>query len=99
MKTLEVTGFAFYSYRNFVKGNEYIKKEEAEKKLTRNVILGKRISKDMDGKVWYAYGQMRMLVKDHEQIICVLNNRGVIKGWEPDYYKKEVLNKFFGIAQ
>ena len=99
MKVLRVSDFALQAYRSFVNGNFNLNKDEVEKKLTRNVILGQKLGENVGGQVWYAYGQLRILVKNEEKITCVMNRKGVIDGWELDYDKKRLLNGILEIAQ
>ena len=96
VKILQVSDFALHSYRFFVKGNFSLGATEVSKKLTRNILLGVRIG-EIDGTTWYAYGQMRILVKN-DKVTCVMNHNEVLDGWELDLYKKEILNNILGIA-
>ena len=97
VKTLKVSTFALQSYKQFVKGNLRLSISEVEKKLTRNVLLAKRVG-EFDNHIVYAYGKLRIFVKDNSVITCIMNHQEPIDDWELDYEKKEMLDSVLGIA-
>ena len=97
MKVLKVNDFALQSYRSFVKGNRSLSSNEVAKKLTRNVLLAKKIA-EIENQAWYAYGKLRILVKD-SIVTCVMNHNDIPDDWEVDLNKKKILNDMLGIAR
>lgn len=97
MKTLKVNTFALQSYKQFVKGNLRLSIDEVEKKLTRNVLLAKKIG-EFDNHVVYGYGKLSIFVENNSVITCVMNHQKTVDGWELDYMKKEILDSVLGIA-
>lgn len=97
MELLKVSDFAQQSYRSFVKGNRSLSSSEVAKKLTRNILLGKRTS-EFGNQAWYAYGKLHILVQD-DTITCVMSLHDVLDDWELDYYKKGILDNLLGITQ
>lgn len=95
MKVLKVNDFALQSYRSFVKGNRSLSSNEVAKKLTRNVLLAKKIA-EIENQAWYAYGKLRILVEDNT-VTCVMNNQKVVDGI--DQNKKKILNDILGIVE
>lgn len=83
-------------YQRFVKGNENITEDQANRKMTRNMLLALPYKRDSDARVsprvWYSYGCLRFIVKDGE-VIWIQNKLPVMKSWHKDYEKYEILNK------
>lgn len=83
-------------YQRFVKANENISEDQANRKMTRNMLLAMPYKKDSEAKknprVWYSYGCLRFIVKNNE-VIWIQNKLPMMKGWYKDYEKYETLNK------
>lgn len=97
LKNLKVSTFALQSYKQFVKGNFRLSISEVEKKLTRNVLLAKKIS-ESDNQAIYAYGKLRIFVENDSIVTCVMNHQKRADGWKLDHDKKEMLDSVLGIA-
>lgn len=68
MKVLRLTDKAYEQYKAQVKGNEAITKDQAARKLTRNVALARYIPPRNEkeagiGNKLYAYGNLLILVR------------------------------------
>lgn len=101
IKLLEVTDKALEQYRTQVNGNLYITKEQAVKKLTRNVILvsdhaPERITKSGILKKTYSYGNLDITVK-LGKIIKIVNHKGQQSNWHPPKQEYIKLCKQLGI--
>lgn len=97
MNFLKVSEFALQNYKQFVKGNMKLSISEVEKKLTRNVLLSTKVG-EFDNHIVYAYGQLRIFVKNNSVVTCVMNHQESLEGWELDYQKKEMLDRVLNIA-
>lgn len=104
MKLLELTPSVFRDYRSTVKGNEDITYDAARKKITRNVMLAKKLEprnqEDIDkGNILYQYGNLEILVKN-ETVIHIKNHKGknVYSGWELDRFKYVDLSRELNIV-
>lgn len=95
---LEISNSAYQSYRKFTKGNFDSSKTDVAKKLTRNTFLGTPIPVEDTNNVWYAYGKLRILVKNGKKISCVMNHQPRVEGWEEDLALKNWLNKKLNIS-
>lgn len=98
LKPLKVGKLALEEYRGNTNGNMKLSKSEVAKKLTRNVHLSYPMPTEDESYKWYAYGHMRILVKNNKKIISVINRQPTIVGWELDYQKKIMLNKLLKIS-
>lgn len=67
-------GVAKY-YRQNVKGNKDADCSMIQRKLTRNVLVGKRIKPKEEGKTLYIYGNLEILVVGNT-IVWLKNNSG-----------------------
>lgn len=87
-------------YQRFVKANENISEDQANRKMTRNMMLAMAYKRDGEAKksprVWYSYGCLRFIVKNGE-VIWIQNKLPMMKGWYKDYEKYAQLNKELGI--
>lgn len=63
---------AWNQYKRFVKGNSNISLGDAEKKLNRNIVLGKLLFKNGYFNV-FAYGFLLIATKQ-DKIIAIYNN-------------------------
>ena len=97
MKTLKVSTFALQSYKQFVKGNMKLSINDVEKKLTRNVLLSTKVG-EFDNHIVYAYGKLRIFVKNNSVVTCVMNHQEAVDGWELVLEKKKMLDSVLNIA-
>lgn len=97
LKMLQMGKGVYQEYVNTVKGNENTPYDVAHKKLSRNVILGRKISTNGETTL-YHYGNLDITVVGNT-ITGIKNNKGNIgrkfKKNIPRYIK---LNKQLGIA-
>ncbi|MBL4951063.1 hypothetical protein JK635_02260 [Neobacillus sp. YIM B02564] len=103
MELLNISQKALNYYRKHVRGNEGITVDQAKRKLTRNVLLAKKLhpncQEDINkGNVLYQYGNLLILVKDN-CIIHLKNHYNVnsYRDWKLDRFKYVELSKEFGI--
>lgn len=96
IELLNVTPTAFQTYIKTTRGNSGISMLEAQKKLTRNVLLGVRSRETKSGNVWYLYGRLYILVRDNT-VIHVSNHNRIPDEWKEDYTKKHELDKILGL--
>ena len=97
LKPFKISDLAYQSYRQLTRGNAQLSREEVAKKLTRNVLLGIPVVVENTKYTWYAYGEMRLLVKKSEKIICIINHQPVIEGWKVNPWSKANLNRLLRI--
>lgn len=107
MKLLNLTGKAYDKYRLSVKGNGNIAYDQAQKKLTRNVVLVKEtierkpyekkrfMSRSLRG-VTYHYGNLDITVR-FGKIVDIENNKGQPVKWSFPRERYQQLNKELGI--
>lgn len=95
IKILKLSKNSFDYYRKNVNINSSITISDAQIKLTRNKILALpyKISK---GKTWYAYGNLRFMVKD-DVIEWIENGHSQHPKWKKDVEKYKELSKRLGI--
>jgi hypothetical protein len=105
VELLEITEKAFRYYRKKVRGNQDITYDQARKKLTRNVLLAKKLpprsEEDVQkGNVLYHYGNLHLLVKDG-WVIHIKNHRqgNEYTGWELDRFKYVDLSRKLQIVE
>lgn len=98
IKLLKVSKLALNEYRNFVIGNKELTKKEVAKKLTRNVLLAYPMQSTDEQYKWYAYGQMRILVKNNKKVVSIINRQPTIIGHEIKLSQKENYNKLLNIS-
>lgn len=102
MKILRLTDKAYEQYKTTVKGNQNISKDQARKKLTRNVLLADEIELDRKdrllGKKRFRYGNMTIHLQ-FGYIVHIENVKGkFIRGWIKDFKKYDYLTKELGIV-
>lgn len=98
IKPLKVGKLALQEYRGNTNGNMKLSKSEVAKKLTRNIHLGYPMPTLDESYQWYAYGALRILVKNNKKIVSIINRQPTIVGWKLDYQKKTMLNKLLNIS-
>jgi hypothetical protein len=100
LKMLKLNDNSYEYYRNKVKGNENISREQAERKLTRNSLLSFVYMKDSPAKknprTWYSYGALRFMVQNNE-VKWIENNCRVYPMWYLDTAKYMSLSDELGI--
>jgi hypothetical protein len=100
VKLFNLKNSAYEQYRQTVKGNETITYEQAQKKLTRNVLLSvrkKSLSNTLKLQQEYIYGYMRIIVRFG--IIVEIENKikDTIPRWSKDKEKYIKISKELGI--
>lgn len=103
MKPLRITDKVYKYYMSNVRGNKEATYEEACKKLTRNMLLGKEVPQRTDrerllGNKLYIYGNLRILVRQGK-IVHISNHKGTKRysGRGLDKEKRDRLNMELGI--
>lgn len=103
MKILKLSDSVYEYYREKVNGNQNISREQAARKITRNVLLAKEVQlrKRLDrllGKKLYHYGNMDIVVQ-WGKVIHISNKKGGKRkgNWYKDMKKYEQLTKELGI--
>ena len=99
----ELPNYAYKKYKQVVKGNENTSHEMARKKLTRNILLGKRVYKDHTyNQELYLYGHLKLRVNitiDNRRVITgIWNNCRPDEEWTLHAKKYAKLNKRLGIG-
>jgi hypothetical protein len=104
LKILELPDELYQYYKTMTNDNENITKDQAAKKLTRNVMLGMLIPprNKLDrskGNKMYFYGNLHICVKNDRKIVHIHNHgRGkFFGGWFKDEEKYIELTKKLGI--
>jgi len=93
---------AYYQYIETVKGNKYISKFLAKRKLTRNIMLSKHIYTEYDyysGDVFFElflYGSLLIRV-ENDVIVQVKNHRRRDDNWELDKEYYNYLSKILDL--
>jgi hypothetical protein len=103
LKILKLTDKVYDTYKSFVRHNDDITRELAEKKLTRNVMLAKEVEprsefeKQIGNRV-YQYGNLQIVVR-RDKVVHIWNNKGVnaYTNWELDIVKYVELSRELGI--
>jgi hypothetical protein len=103
MEIVELTDKVFRYYTKKVKHNKNITYDQARLKLTRNIMLAKKIpprdESDIEkGNALYQYGNLLILVRNGT-VIHLKNHRGEnsYTGWELDRFKYVDLTRELGI--
>lgn len=100
----ELPNYAYQKYKRVVKGNEDITLEMARRKLTRNILLGKRVYKDSHHRHMelILYGKLKIRINqtyDGRQVITgIWNNCRPDEEWTLHTKKYAKLNKRLGIG-
>jgi hypothetical protein len=87
----------FQYYRENVKGNENISRDQASRKLTRNVLLAMEVPprnflETWSGNTKYIYGNLHIIVK-RGKVIKLFNNHGKVKAYGGWFLDKEKYNQ------
>jgi hypothetical protein len=99
MQILDITDSVYINYKKVVKGSRYITKEQAAKKLTRNMLLSLPTKRTKDGQgVVYAYGHMRFMVKNNT-VEWLEDDHKKLPMWFLDKEKHEQLTVELGIYE
>lgn len=103
MKLLKLSDKAYEQYRTKVKGNENITRDQASKKITRNVLLAKEVPPryTLDrllGSKLYHYGNLHIIVR-WGKVLQIYNHFGgqYHNDWVLDKEKYIKLTKELGI--
>jgi hypothetical protein len=95
----------FNKYRSQVAKNENITYEDAQKKLTRNMILAHQEfnpyaedGDESDQGTLYKYGHLWFIVRNN-RVKWLRTNCHHVWGWEKDMKKYNELNQILGIAE
>ena len=99
---LEIKQSAFEYYRNNVRGNATISYEQAQKKLSRNVLLAvekKRLKNFIRCEHEYIYGCMRIIVKSGTIVEIENYITDIVPDWTKDEEKYEQITKELGIHE
>jgi hypothetical protein len=103
MEIVELTDKVFRYYTKKVKNNKNITYDQARLKLTRNIMLAKKVPPrdELDiekGNILYQYGNLEILVRNNT-VIHLKNHRGENRytGWELDRFKYVDLTRDLGI--
>lgn len=98
MKLYRLGKGVYKTYRETVKGNQNIAQRQAQRKLTRNIILAFKVSKSNDEnlKHRYFYGNLHILVVGNK-IVWIKNVKQNGKWFYKDQKKYDELNVLLGI--
>lgn len=97
-KLLKVSRTALNDYRTTVKGNTYIPKLEARKKLTRNVLMVKDDVIEKGNVKTYRYGNLVIAVEG-KKVIAISNYKGKLKHFKKDKKRYYELNRELQIKE
>jgi hypothetical protein len=103
LKILELTDEVFDYYRENTRHNKDITRDQAARKLSRNIMLAKEVPPRNErdrllNNRMYHFGNLHIVVRDGI-IIHLRNykNQQNYRGWELDRFKFVELTKEFGI--
>ncbi|MED3562389.1 hypothetical protein [Bacillus xiapuensis] len=103
MKILKITDEVFETYRTQVNGKENITRDQAERRLTRNVMEGMSVPprsflEALIGNEKYIFGNLHIIVR-HGRVVRLFNHKGgkPYGGWYKDQKKHAELTKQLGI--
>ena len=104
MKILKLSDEVYQYYKTMIRGNEDITKDQAERKLTRNVMLGVEVPprntlERLKGNKLYYYGNLHIVVR-WGKVVYLSNHYGGkhYNQWEPNEQKYIELTKKLGIT-
>jgi hypothetical protein len=105
LKILELTDKVFQYYRENTRDNKNISRDQAARKLTRNVMLAKEVPPRnaidrLLGNKMYHYGNLHLVVR-RGKVVHIKNykNQNNYKGWEFNPHKYVELTKKLGIVE
>jgi hypothetical protein len=103
LKILKLSDEVYEHYKSNIKGNENITKDQAARKLTRNVMLAMEITPRnaldrLKGNKLYYYGNLHILVR-RGKVVHLSNHYGGkhFGGWFKDEKRYVQLTKELGI--
>lgn len=97
IELLELPNYAYQKFKKCTKNNDTITHDIAQRKLTRNVLLGQRIINDSKyNQELYMYGRLKIRVNstiDGRRVITgIWNNCKQVTGWSKNRLQYEMLN-------
>jgi hypothetical protein len=99
IKILKFKGNTFNYYKQNVKGNENTTYNQAQRKMTRNMLLAyKTDSSEYPGQM-YQYGSLWFVVNKKNQIVWIKNYCFIPEGWKVNKLKYLKLSKQLGINE
>ena len=107
MKILKLTDEVFEFYRTNTRDNENITRDQAERKLTRNVMLAMPVPPRNFLDAWvgnqkYIYGNLHIIVR-RNKVVGLFNHKGkgekAYGGWFKDHKKYAALTKQLEIIE
>jgi hypothetical protein len=102
IRLLNLKESAFNYYRTNVKGNLNISFEQAQKKLSRNVLLAVErtsLKNILKCQQEWIYGNLRIIVRFGTIIEIENHIQDVVPGWVCDQKKYEAISKELGIYE
>jgi hypothetical protein len=102
IRLLNLKESAFKTYKNEVKGNLNISFDQAQKKLTRNVLLAVErtsLKNILKCQQEWIYGNLRIIVRFGTIIEIENHIQDVVPGWTCDQKKYEAISKELGIYE
>lgn len=101
MKLLDLSYKAYTQYMEQVRGNENISFDQAQRKLSRNVLLvvetaPERVVRGLFSTK-YKYGNLTIVVRNRK-IVKVVNYKGKPVGWKINKQRYTELSKELGIV-
>jgi hypothetical protein len=100
IRLLNLKESAFKTYKNEVKGNLNISFDQAQRKLTRNVLLAVEktsLKNLLTFKQVYIYGNMRITVRFGTIIEIENHISNIVPNWTKDEKRYEQISKELGI--
>jgi hypothetical protein len=100
IKLYNVKPEVFEYYRLNTKGNRNTSHDQIIKKLTRNVLLSRKLNNDKDGNEIYQYGRLLITVNPNTYTITEISNYTISNYyWNGKHTRKyDMLNKILGIV-
>jgi len=94
MKYCQLGKGVYQYYKNYVKGNQHVSHQLAQRKLTRNIALAFKFSDE-----YYIYGNLHIQLKGNT-IVQLINHKGEPAKWFYKNMKKyHYLNKIMKINE
>jgi hypothetical protein len=98
IKSATINKKVYTYYKNSIKNNENDTKEQARKKLIRNIVLAKKVDKIENGnKNLFLFGNLNILYLEKTNEIVWLENKIGSFHFRVNHRKKNWLNKYLGI--
>lgn len=102
MKIYQLAKGVCQYYRSKVNNNENLSSDIIQRKLTRNIFLGKRIgqNKKNPNTTLYVYGNLEILLDETDnKIVWIRNNKGRKTKFRVNARKKMILNRELGLME